>query len=232
MKNYIFIIAVTLSLWCTAQTSEMLDTTWYLHNLEIDNVDYSPPVNSDISSIQSVFSNELMETGICSGANAEITAFDNMAFNIGGIFFIELECNEQESNNYEGLYFFDFYLADTGDNLFAYEIVDGQDSPRTLVVTNENGDRAFYGNTILSVDDFDANIFKMFPNPVTSSLQLESSATIKEVRFYNVSGKLVLEENANGLNPTIILEQLLSGVYFVEVASDDGLVEVQKLIKE
>jgi hypothetical protein len=74
--------------------------------------------------------------------------------------------------------------------------------------------------------------FTLFPNPVKSELTMASTARISKLEIYNIAGQLVKE--ASNLEDTSIvsLEGLISGVYFVKLASQDGIVSTQKIIKD
>ena len=76
--------------------------------------------------------------------------------------------------------------------------------------------------------DFSENL-SVFPNPVISVLNIETSNTLsfKKATVYSTLGKLILETPENQIN----LETLSTGIYFVEVVTDKGSV-TKKIVKE
>jgi type IX secretion system substrate protein len=76
----------------------------------------------------------------------------------------------------------------------------------------------------------DASYLSMYPNPFTSSLQLEVNGQLhpQEIKIYSQLGQLVY---AKDYNPAIDLAHLQSGIYLVEVKTDQGILR-KKLVKE
>jgi len=109
----------------------------------------------------------------------------------------------------------------------SYTIEDQQNGLRRLTVTNEDGDRAIYRNQYLSVDELAKPQAIVYPNPVTEELFIRSATQIENVRIYSVQGKLVLESSSTTLDVT----SMQNGLYFIEIASDEGK-EIHKIIKQ
>lgn len=75
--------------------------------------------------------------------------------------------------------------------------------------------------------DHNAISFKVYPNPVTSVLNLKSDNAIQKIEVFSVTGQSIL----TSLNSeTIDLSGITSGVYFVKAYSDKGIA-TQKIIK-
>jgi len=73
--------------------------------------------------------------------------------------------------------------------------------------------------------------FSVYPNPFTTSTKIQSTHPISSYRIYSISGRLVRqEENGSGNTITIDRGSLPSGMYFVEVLSEDGILGRQKVI--
>ena len=82
----------------------------------------------------------------------------------------------------------------------------------------------------LSITESDfLNILAVFPNPVTSILNIKISETLsfKKAIVYSTLGKRILETSEKQIN----LETLSTGIYFVEVVTDKGSV-TKKIVKE
>ena len=74
----------------------------------------------------------------------------------------------------------------------------------------------------LKVDEFDANAFKLYPNPVKDILNLSYSKDITSVQVFNITGQTLLEQSINETSGQINMANLSSGAYFVEVKSSDS----------
>lgn len=75
---------------------------------------------------------------------------------------------------------------------------------------------------LLGVDDFSADVFSVYPNPVLDVLNIKSAATVNEVVVYNVLGKTVLQSNPNRISPSIDFSELNSGAYLVKISINNS----------
>jgi len=75
------------------------------------------------------------------------------------------------------------------------------------------------------------NTFSVYPNPVTSilNISLENTSEIQKVVIYDITGKQVKFQEGN--TTSIFVEDLKSGFYLLEVTID-GKKEVKKFIKQ
>jgi len=72
---------------------------------------------------------------------------------------------------------------------------------------------------------------KIYPNPFSTSTTIQTDHLISSYRIYNISGRLVSEErNLSGRSVTVKRGGLRSGMYFIEVLSDDGVLGREKVI--
>ncbi len=71
----------------------------------------------------------------------------------------------------------------------------------------------------------------MYPNPVDDILYIQNQnfIIIKKIEVYNILGKLVLENKKMVFQ--LIMSTLDSGLYFVKIESDKGIV-TKKVIKK
>ena len=90
----------------------------------------------------------------------------------------------------------------------------------------------FQTATTLSVPEFSANIFSLYPNPATNEIEIKSSDNIigSIIKFYNNLGQLVLEKSIDAQTQKISLQSLNSGVYYYNIASAERTL-YGKLIK-
>ncbi|MDD3743325.1 MAG: T9SS type A sorting domain-containing protein [Lentimicrobiaceae bacterium] len=74
---------------------------------------------------------------------------------------------------------------------------------------------------------------KMYPNPVSNELIINSSNIVKEVTITSMLGKMIYTGQLNKNGDTVInTGELSSGLYFVTFYGNDGSRAVQKLVKQ
>jgi PKD repeat protein len=82
------------------------------------------------------------------------------------------------------------------------------------------------------IDQNQANVYSVFPNPADKFVKIQSQKTISEVSIYDVSGKQIIKiENLNKLTSEINISELHKGVYFIKILSSDKDITVTKLTK-
>ncbi|WP_298764077.1 T9SS type A sorting domain-containing protein [uncultured Polaribacter sp.] len=74
------------------------------------------------------------------------------------------------------------------------------------------------------------NSIKLFPNPVSNSLSvtINNNLNIEKVEIIEITGKLIKKTNL--INNSISTQNLKSGIYFVKIHSDKGII-TKKIIK-
>jgi len=70
---------------------------------------------------------------------------------------------------------------------------------------------------LLDVNDFSADSFSVYPNPVQDVLNIKSAVSVDKVVVYDILGKVVLQENPGKISPAINMSNLSSGAYMVNV---------------
>ncbi len=88
----------------------------------------------------------------------------------------------------------------------------------------------------LSIDTFTQGI-SIYPNPTTSIINLQNSSniTVESVRIININGQRLSEfklQNVNSKLHQFNVSELASGIYFIEVKSQNGQKTVHKFIKQ
>lgn len=91
-------------------------------------------------------------------------------------------------------------------------------------------DDARLADSILGVDDFSADVFSVYPNPVQDVLNIKSAAAVNEVVVYDILGKVVLQSHPDAISPSINMSGLNAGAYMVKVTID-GVSKTTKVIK-
>jgi len=71
----------------------------------------------------------------------------------------------------------------------------------------------------------------LYPNPVINTLNIASGAKIRVIKIHTLNGSLVLNRVDNSDNLSLDLSNLATGLYLVEVVTDNGTT-VNKIIKQ
>ena len=84
----------------------------------------------------------------------------------------------------------------------------------------------------LSINELIAKTTEMYPNPANNVLNIVSyTVGIEKINIYNINGQLVLNKEVNNNQKTINISSLESGIYIVDVLSENTSVK-RKLIIE
>jgi hypothetical protein len=86
-------------------------------------------------------------------------------------------------------------------------------------------------NTTLGTTDLEASSVKLYPNPATNVLNIESTSTIEKVSVFNLLGQEVISQTPNTELVNLDVESLQVGVYIVKT-SINGNVSSTRFIKE
>ncbi len=88
-------------------------------------------------------------------------------------------------------------------------------------------------DTTLSTNSFSASSFDLYPNPAKDNFFIEGLSTIQSVSVYNSIGQQVYFSNFyNSTKANISTSNFGSGIFIVEIKSDNGFVKNYKLIKQ
>ena len=91
-------------------------------------------------------------------------------------------------------------------------------------------DVIFVNGTLVANDDFSADKFSVYPNPVQDVLNIRSTTSVDAIAIYDVLGKLVLETTPDAISPSVNMSALTSGAYLVKVTIG-GASKTVKVIK-
>ncbi|MCF6130080.1 T9SS type A sorting domain-containing protein [Flavobacterium sp. AS60] len=86
-------------------------------------------------------------------------------------------------------------------------------------------------NTTLGTEDFEASNVRLYPNPATNVLNIESAMTIEKVSVFNLLGQEVISQTPKSGLVTLDIASLQVGVYVVKT-SINGNVSSTRFIKE
>lgn len=121
--------------------------------------------------------------------------------------------------------------ASKNDNLNCIQIDEGFVPPTDNSWKKESSTTYGYGDDCsplsINEDILDKDI-AFYPNPVTSTLNIETKQTLNQVSVFNTLGAKVLETKASKLN----VSQLQKGLYLVKIATDTGNEVTKRFIKQ
>lgn len=78
-------------------------------------------------------------------------------------------------------------------------------------------DDVIFAPGVLGTNDFAADVFSVYPNPVKDVLNINSKVSVDAVTVYDVLGKVVLQAQPDAVSPSIDMSALSSGAYLVNV---------------
>jgi hypothetical protein len=100
--------------------------------------------------------------------------------------------------------------------------------------TGDGGQNGFqFWDTLLGIDEFSTNQFKILQNPASNKLLLSlpratSSFTLD---IFDVLGKKILTKQISGVSPSIDVSKWNSGVYLVRLTSDN-VTQTKRFVKQ
>jgi uncharacterized delta-60 repeat protein len=88
-----------------------------------------------------------------------------------------------------------------------------------------------YNSGLLDTDDFsnEKNPFRIYPNPTSGILNIDSETTITQIEIYNLLGQLVKSNTNQNIIDIFSVNQ---GIYFIKVMDENGNIGSQKLLKK
>lgn len=89
-----------------------------------------------------------------------------------------------------------------------------------------NVDNTSSVNTIKNTD-----LIKIIPNPFINKVSINTEKEISKVEILSISGKLILSQYVTGNNTTIMTDNILQGVYLINIYQNDGSIITKKIIK-
>ena len=115
-----------------------------------------------------------------------------------------------------------------------YTATDGTFTNRYIMVDGDKTVNYIWNNSqqTLSTESFDlGEAFNVFPNPTTSSWNIESNnQTINSIEVFDILGKQVAKVTPNTTGATIDASELNDGIYLAKIVSEAGSKTI-KLIK-
>ena len=71
---------------------------------------------------------------------------------------------------------------------------------------------------------------KVYPNPTTGILNINSSSECRDIQIFDVSGRLMIRKETNGFQQFVSLSGLARGIYLLKLTTDKGgkLLKIEK----
>jgi hypothetical protein len=86
-------------------------------------------------------------------------------------------------------------------------------------------------NGPLQIDEYPSAVFRLFPNPATEVVYIESDTPLQGIELYSISGRKVYQNpSPSGYSVAVDIQDLPSGLYLVKVVVQSGEVISQKLV--
>lgn len=112
--------------------------------------------------------------------------------------------------------------------------VDFDPNSGTQNVTSQGGNDTYLlslnETSLLANDSFIASTAKIYPNPVSSSLYIETELNEFNYTIYSIEGKIIKQGKSNVSEASVDVSNLNPGIYLVEFESN-GSKTIQKIIK-
>lgn len=219
----------------------LLVSTWWLHHIDIPgNPIIDIPILENGPSI--TFSNQIdlnsfyvYPSGEGFGGCNDFYIKYNTSFNGGNnIAIIDYGATLIDCGNFaiENSYLYSILFSET-TNFFEFEIID---NGSTLILTDLLGARLIFGDTSLSIDEYDENQsdISLLQNPVEDKLLLnvDNQLLLENLQYtiYGIDGKQVKSSILS--SDSINIEDMFSGVYFISFVSEDSSTKTIKFVKK
>ncbi len=91
------------------------------------------------------------------------------------------------------------------------------------------------GECLVSDNEIEmADQIRIYPNPVTETLYIESAVTLTSISVYNMSGSVMSSTEVNGKTNIVLstMSNLPGGIYFLEMVTEEGVRFSRKVVKE
>ncbi len=234
MKKILSILILVFTSNIYSQNLQLYENNWFLKKLIIGGIEYIPPSNDEVEFVSATFlDNNIFYTSVCAELSGSLV-FNEPQFQFSDFGVTLIGCGIQQNNTFQELYLDNFFVSNI-NNLFNYEIIN-ENSINTLIITNLNGDNAFYDNITLSNENYKSKIFSIYPNPGKEIITLSNLNFTQDnlfIKIYSTNGRLVLSKTIRYLPTTsLIISELDTGLYFLDIETETGYKQTFKLIKE
>jgi hypothetical protein len=143
----------------------------------------------------------------------------------------------------DSLYYIDFYLDQIFDscivrtpnpNIFYFSDINIKDLAGNFMTSYYYYNYCFPNKIIVTnTSEIINKVINIYPNPVNDFVNIEYDGMIKNIEISNALGQQVFYSNTQTKNNLVKINvaHLISGVYFIKIQTEDGVV-INKIIKE
>ena len=210
-----------------SSNSVLTSRTWILNHFEYRGQTYDPPQENITLTISPEMFTTVIENSFTGWAIMVDNAITETTLNFDEY---SIDGDWPEGMAEFEFPYFSFFLMNFP---VEYEITSSGEGSNSynLVLTNSDGERAFYHAETLSTTEVNTEkpSLQIYPNPVKDILQLNSAHEIEELEIYSASGKIVKALKSPA--PEINVSGLPAGVYFIR-AKVEGKEMHAKFIKK
>ncbi len=217
-----------------SQDPLLFDYDWYIQKITVDEVDYFPPPGGFQGILNfSIFEFHMEHPSCTEALGGGITYTGNDSFDLDDspAILLDMGCPQAHldyMNLHESFYYVDLWLA---KNPFNY-IIEVNGADLYLTIENGDGDIAYYSIHPLKTSAFELTQINIYPNPADELLIVETQIPLTKLVVYDLSGKLLLENNGmDQLQSTIDVSGLSTGIYFIKLQFNNKYV-VAKFVKD
>lgn len=86
-------------------------------------------------------------------------------------------------------------------------------------------------DTISGIEEAEQLQFSLYPNPAVEMVNIKVKERLHHVQLFDIRGRQVIAEEANGQKHTLDLQGIPEGIYLLRVTCDDGRAATQRLVK-
>lgn len=238
MKNYILLIFLFAGLFAKAQQQELIENTWYLEKLVIEGEELLAPNNDEVSDTKFLCqeceseNNVVFFTSVCTEVLLNGSINDNVITLQSGS--VNGECSLPENINFEGYYLDNFFNVGIFDEFYDYEYeISTIDTALQLILTNIDGNKAYYKNHHLSIQEFNVineNLLTTIQDNWLYVKIINSTFSPKTISIYDLKGKLILRSEI--INEKVFVGQIPNSIYITQVEDINGNLYTKKVIKK
>lgn len=100
-----------------------------------------------------------------------------------------------------------------------------------FIASNGVSDKlSFLDLIILSKPSFDMDTVKIYPNPSSDYIAIETNDLIKKISIYSIEGKEIFQNEYNDLKVEIPVHEYKKGIYVITILNSNDTVETKKII--
>jgi hypothetical protein len=125
----------------------------------------------------------------------------------------------------------DFFLASQWVTLGTPNVMGSGTNPAHDRYLTNNIFANACGNSTISIAAFQNSTVQLFPNPMSSQLQIESNTSIKSATIFNQMGQQVFSKVSHSKQIQIDVSSLCDGFYFVIIRLENDDVLIKKVVK-